>query len=186
MRSFVISSINKFYGYQSTPESSTRAHKTSPVSPHLNILRSGERSSNVDRRCWRSMSCQNKTTSDSMNINPTESEVQMQLVDYLTLLENQGKVLWFTGSGNGQFQKSIMVKMKMHREWIRPGMPDLMICFRKHIVFIELKREKTGRLTEWQQKAIKAINTVWDQSDVVAAFVCYGFKEAEAIINNYI
>lgn len=51
-----------------------------------------------------------------MNNTPTESQVQMQIVEYLSILENQKKVLWFTGSGNGQFQKSIAVKMKMKRE----------------------------------------------------------------------
>jgi len=120
-----------------------------------------------------------------VNNTPTESEIQMQIVEYLSILENQKKVLWFTGSWNGQFQKSIAVKMKMKREWIRAGMPDLFIVFRSQIVLIELKREKGWYPTEEQKKAIEAINTAWDQWNC-SAFIAYWFQEAKKIIDWYI
>jgi hypothetical protein len=72
----------------------------------------------------------------------SESEIQIALVEYLDILEKQGKVLWYTASGNGQYQKSIAVRMKMKREGIRAGMTDLLVIFRHYIVFIELKVEK--------------------------------------------
>jgi len=46
----------------------------------------------------------------------SEAEIQMQVVEYLDLLQNQKKVLWFSASGNGQFQKSPKVRAKMWRE----------------------------------------------------------------------
>lgn len=121
----------------------------------------------------------------TISITPTESQVQMQIVEYLSLLENQKKVLWFTGSWNGQFQKSMWVKMKMKREWIRAGMPDLFIVFHSQIVLIELKREKGWYPTEEQKKAIEAINTAWDKWNV-SAFIAYWYNEAKEIIDGYI
>lgn len=119
------------------------------------------------------------------NTTPTESEVQMMLVDYLSILENQKKVLWFCSSANGQFQKSIMVKMKMKREWVRAWYPDMTIIFPKNIIFIELKREKWWYPTEDQKKVIEAINKAWDHWNC-SAYIAYWFEEAKKIIDWYI
>lgn len=114
-----------------------------------------------------------------------EADIQVAVVQYLEILEKQWKVLWFTWSGNWQWQQSAWVKAKMAREWIRPGMPDLMICFRKRIIFIELKSD-SGKPTDWQKKAISAINTVWDATGIVSAYLAYSFSEAKAIIDKNI
>lgn len=119
------------------------------------------------------------------NNTPTESQDQIKLVQYLEILERQWKVLWFTGSGNWQFQKSMAVKMKMKREWIRAGMPDLTIVFTRYLVFIELKRLKGGKPTDEQIKAIESINKVWDQNGLVAGYIAYGFEEAKKIVDHY-
>jgi len=119
------------------------------------------------------------------NNTPTESQDQMKIVDYLEVLERQWKVLWFTWSGNWQFQKSIAVKMKMKREWIRAGMPDLFIVFRSQIVLIELKREKGWYPTDEQKKAVESINIVWDKVWWVCAFITYWFEETKKIIDFY-
>jgi len=118
-----------------------------------------------------------------MNKTPTESEDQIKLVQYLDILVRQGKVLWFTWSGNWQFQKSMWVKMKMKREWIRAGMPDLLIVLPTRIVFIELKRLKGGKPTDEQLHAIEAINKMWDTTWTVQAYFAYGFEEAKLLID---
>lgn len=119
------------------------------------------------------------------NNTPTESQDQIKIVQYLEILERQWKVLWFTGSGNWQFQKSMAVKMKMKREWIRAGMPDLFIVFQSQIVLIELKRLKGGKPTEEQIKAVESINKVWDKVWWICAFITYWFDETKKIIDHY-
>lgn len=120
------------------------------------------------------------------NLTPTESQEQIMLVQYLDILERQGKVLYFSWSGNGQFQKSIQVKMKMKREWIRPWMPDMMIVLQNNLLFIELKRKKGGKVTDEQKKAIEAINKMWDTTNTVSAYIAYWFDEAKTIIDKYL
>lgn len=73
----------------------------------------------------------------------------------------------------------------MHREWVRPWMCDLMIVLQKRIIFIELKSEK-WKPTDAQKVAINAINTVWDETGIVSAYLAYSFSEAKAIIDKNI
>ena len=121
-----------------------------------------------------------------MNITPKESEEQVKVVQYLEILERQWKVLWFTASANWQFQKSMAVKMKMKREWVKAWMPDIMIIFQKYLVFIEMKRLKGGTVTVDQKRAIEAINIVWDPKWVLAWYIAHWFDEAKTIIDFYI
>lgn len=120
------------------------------------------------------------------NNTPTESVEQIKVVQYLDILERQGKVLWYTASANWQFQKSMAVKMKMKREWVRAWMPDIMILFQKYLVFIEMKRLKWSTTTKEQKKAIEAINIVWDPKWIVAWYIAHWFDEAKTIIDFYI
>lgn len=120
------------------------------------------------------------------NNTPLESQEQIKVVQYLDILERQWKVLWYTASANWQFQKSMWVKMKMKNEWVRAGMPDILIIFKRNIVFIELKREKWWKVTDEQKLAIEKINIVWDLWNwIVSAFVCFWFNEAKFIIDKY-
>lgn len=73
----------------------------------------------------------------------------------------------------------------MQREWIRPWTPDLFIVLKKRIIFIELKSEK-WKPTDAQKKAISAINTVWDATWIVSAYLAYSFSEAKSIIDKNI
>ncbi len=120
-----------------------------------------------------------------MNNTPKESEEQIKVVQYLDILERQWKVLWYTASANWQFQKSIWVKIKMKKEWVRAWMPDLMICFQKYLVFIEMKRAKGWKVTDEQKKAIESINMVWDPKWVLAWYIAHWFDEAKTIIDFY-
>ena len=116
-----------------------------------------------------------------MNTTPLESQVQEMVVQYLSILESQGKVLWFTGSGNGQYQKSIRTKMKMKREGIRAGMPDIFIAYPDRLVFIELKREKGWVASDDQKHAIEQINKACGH-----AYIAKWFAEAKKIIDDNI
>ena len=123
----------------------------------------------------------------TMKIYPLEEEEQIKLVDYLSILENQWKVLWFCSSPAWQYQKSWRVKAKMKRTWVRPGMPDMMIVFPRNIVFIELKRQKWGKPTDEQKNAVAMINKASDATWwMFPAFISYWFDEAKVIVDRYI
>lgn len=115
----------------------------------------------------------------------TESQIQVAIVEYLYLLEKQKKILWFTASWNWQFQKSMAVKMKMKKEGVRPGMPDIMICYHDRIIFIELKSEK-WKATKYQRDVLKYINKIWFLNWIVKWHLAFSFTEAKTIIDSYL
>lgn len=65
-------------------------------------------------------------------------------------------------------------------------MPDLMIVLHNQLLFIELKRQKGGKVTEEQKKAIEMINRMGDTTNTVSAYIAYWFEEAKIIINKYL
>jgi len=104
---------------------------------------------------------------------PTEHEEQCALVQYLEL-----KKLKFTSIPNSTYTKSWKQKAKNKAEGLRPGLPDLLVIVKDHLVFIEMKRVKGGRVSEHQETWIAALN----DCKSVQAFVCYGADEAMNLI----
>lgn len=104
---------------------------------------------------------------------PTEHEEQCTLVDYLEL-----KNIKFTSIPNSTYTKSWKQKSKNKAEGLRPGLPDMLVIIKNHLVFIELKRVKGGRVSEHQESWIAALNGC----EAVQAFVCKGAQEAMDLI----
>lgn len=90
--------------------------------------------------------------------------------------------LLFAIPNGGQRHAAIGLKMKL--EGVRPGVPD---CFlpvptaQYHGLFIEMKRQKGGRVSPEQKDWLEHLNNAGYK-----AVVCRGFLEAKAVIEGYL
>lgn len=110
---------------------------------------------------------------------PTESQDQIK---FATWLSKMG--IKFTASANGG-SRNLIEAAKFKRMGVSPGFPDIEIPLpsgRYHGLYIELKRESPkGKLTHQQ---IDWINYLREKG--YYADVAYGFKEAQAIVLQYL
>ena len=111
----------------------------------------------------------------------TEDEHCYILVEYLQILQNAGKISCFAHIPNSTFTKDWGVKMKNKKMGVRAGVPDYVIVFHNKTIFIEMKRTKGGRLSEYQRNWIKALN-----NGCTEAFVCKGSSNAIDLIEKYL
>ena len=73
---------------------------------------------------------------------------------------------------------------RMTAQGVKPGVPDLFIpraAGKFHGLFIEMKREKGGRLSPDQAEWITLL-----RREGYAAYVCPGFDNARAVIDHYL
>ncbi|MFH2045962.1 MAG: VRR-NUC domain-containing protein [Pseudomonadota bacterium] len=103
------------------------------------------------------------------NLIPTEFNEQKAFVEYLRL-----KGYKFTSIPNSTYTTSWKQKMTNKNLGLNPGLPDLLICLPDKLLFIEMKRTKNGRVSEFQKEWIDALNKITN----VEAFVCNGCDEA--------
>lgn len=111
-------------------------------------------------------------------LNPTEYYECLDLVEYLDILKNQGKVKLFTHIPNETFTKSWNVKRKNKLMGVRKGFPDYVVITDKEIVFIEMKRKKGGVTSPEQKEWIEAFRSLG-----LRAEVCKGFEEAKLFLD---
>ena len=118
-----------------------------------------------------------------MNATPLEQAECRTFVEYLELLQKQGKIGLFTHSSNETYTKSWKIKNRNKAMGVRAGMPDYLICLPAHktLLFIEMKRVKGGTLTVEQKAWLKMLNECG-----VIALVAKGFDEANAILERYV
>lgn len=76
----------------------------------------------------------------------------------------------FTAIPNSTYTKSWKQKVKNKTMGLRPGLPDLLLIVDNRLVFIEMKREKGGTVSEYQKEWIEAIN----RCENAVAVVCRG------------
>ena len=105
----------------------------------------------------------------SKEIIPYEDDEQEVVVDWLEV--NNMK---FSMIPNATFTPSWSQKHKNRKLGLRPGLPDLLICCRLGLVFIEMKRRKGGTVSKEQRAWIERLN----EYDGVEARVCRGSEEA--------
>ena len=116
---------------------------------------------------------------------PLESTEQ---VNFILWLEKRG--LKFSSIPNSTWTPSIKQKIKNKKEWLRAGLPDLLILIEKNkssvdrdiLIFIEMKRQKGGGVSDSQLSWIKALNSVVD----VEAKVCKWAEAAIKYISEYL
>ena len=117
-----------------------------------------------------------------------EEQEQALFVDWLEMNN-----LKFTAIPNNTWTTSFNQKRKNKRTGLRPGFPDMIVIVpgadKVHrLICIEMKKAKQigkkgrpiggGKLKPHQQEWIIALNKCND----VEAFVCYGFEEAKAVV----
>lgn len=101
---------------------------------------------------------------------PTEANEQMAVVQWLEI-----KGLKFSAIPNSTYTTSWKQKRKNKDTGLRAGLPDLLICLPNKLLFVEMKREKGGTLSDCQREWIDALNLIGGN---VEAIVCCGADEA--------
>lgn len=107
----------------------------------------------------------------------TEEQEQEIFVEYL-----EKNKLKFSALPLSTFTKSWAVKNRNKKMGVRAGVPDMMIIVKNKLVFIEMKRKKTGKISDYQKSWLEELN----KCEGVQAFVCYGYEESKKIIDNII
>jgi len=116
---------------------------------------------------------------------------QIKVIHYLSILQNQGKVIEYFAVPNGG-SRNVREAMNLKKEGVKAGVSDLVVILQDKILFIEMKRPpkilKSGKLSyagikvsENQKVFLENVNN----GDVSAGFVCYGFDEAKKVIDEY-
>lgn len=110
-----------------------------------------------------------------MKIVPSEHDEQVAFVEWLEV--NGYK---FSAIPNATWT-SFSQQKKNKAEGVRPGLPDLLVIVKNHLVWIEMKRSDLkpkrggkGGLSKHQIGWIEALNGCAN----CQAYVCYGYTEA--------
>ena len=114
-----------------------------------------------------------------IQINPTEEQDCIALVQYLRLLENTGKVVKFTHIPNETYTPYRTTKARNVRMGVVSGFPDYVIVGRTKTIFIEMKRKKGGKQTEAQREWMLALFNTKQR-----VFLCFGFDEAKQVVDD--
>lgn len=115
---------------------------------------------------------------------PTEGEEQATLFSWASMMSHKRPELQllFHIPNGGRRSKSEAARFKA--EGVKPGVPDLFLPVARgpyHGLFIELKRQKGGTISPAQHR--------WGRSLTAQGFlatVCYGWKDAAALIEDYL
>ena len=122
---------------------------------------------------------------------------QIKLVQFLFLLERQGKIEFFYSNVNelksksDNFQNMLMGK-KLKEMGKRKGVADITILTRKKLIFIEIKRKrevlKSGKLSQrdLSSKEQKSFIKIVNKLSYATGKICYGFEEAKKFIEEWI
>ena len=121
---------------------------------------------------------------------PLESEEQEKLVNYLKILENQGKIITFYANVNEnrmhkQIKKYAIIAEKVNKKLgKKKGVSDITIILKDKVLYIELKRAKKS-LSKVSKEQINFLDKI-KQSNVCDGSVCYGFEEAKEFIDKFL
>ena len=96
-------------------------------------------------------------------------------------MDSEG-ILAFAVPNSGK--RSMAQANYMRQEGMRKGVPDILVCEpcgQYHGLFIEMKKPKTGKLSEEQREWLHELSLKG-----YATAVCYGFNEAKETVENYL
>jgi len=113
-----------------------------------------------------------------MKRNAIESEIQKAAVKFLQLQENLGRLTYFSIPNN---PRSAATGLKLKREGMRAGTPDLMILAKDRVpLFVEMKAPK-GRLSDDQ---ILAADRLTEHGALVV--ICRSVTDVEMLVGNWL
>jgi len=112
---------------------------------------------------------------------PSEHDEQCAFVEWL-----EGNGYRFSAIPNATWT-SFSQQKKNKIEGVRPGLPDLLVIVKNHLVWIEMKRSDLkpkrggrGGLSPYQISWIEALNGC----ENCQVYVCYGYSEAVDAIHS--
>ena len=114
---------------------------------------------------------------------PTEESDCIAFASYLRL-----KGLKFSHIPNETYTKSWKVKQRNKDIGVSRGVPDYIILIERPLnanstlLFIEMKREKGGKVSEEQAEWVNGLNKVFG----VVAMVCRGFDQAKEAVDAFL
>lgn len=114
------------------------------------------------------------------SIPASEHEEQCTFVEWIETKKRK-----FTAIPNGG-TRHMGTAVKLKKEGVRPGLPDLLILVNDHLVWIEMKRSDLrpkrggkGGVSDEQWRWIDALN----RCNNVQVYVCYGAEEAMKVVD---
>lgn len=91
-------------------------------------------------------------------MNPLEYEECIIFTDWLNIMKSLGKIVDYAHIPNGTYTPSWNQKRKNARLGVSAGFPDYAIITRgRHLLFVEMKRVKGGRVSEEQEFWLKEL-----------------------------
>lgn len=113
---------------------------------------------------------------------PTEHAEQVALFDWWRLwARNHPALLWAIPNGG---RRDAVTGARLKAEGVMAGIPDICLSWPSqghHGLFIELKRQRIGKVSNAQQAACEALKTAGYRVEV-----CRGWQEAKTVIENYL
>lgn len=109
-----------------------------------------------------------------------EDDLTEEVAKYCEVLLLQKKITAFSHVPQETFTKSWGIKAKNKRMGVKPGVPDMLIVYPHNVLFLELKKEKGGVVSESQKHWIEALSA----TGVVTAVVAKGWLEAKQAIDS--
>lgn len=110
-----------------------------------------------------------------------EDEHTEMVAGYLDFMMSVGSVVEYTHTANETYTRSPMQKARNTKMGVRSGIPDMVVVFKRVVLFLELKRPVGGVVSPTQKKWIAALRGV---GGAVRCEVANGFDEAKKIIDD--
>lgn len=114
---------------------------------------------------------------------PTEAQEQTTLFKWAALMARKWPELRLLHHIPNGGSRNAIEAARLKAQGVKPGVPDIFLpCAKKGFygLYIELKRQKGGRVSEEQKSMIDALR---DEGYKVA--VCKGWEEAKNVITEY-
>lgn len=112
----------------------------------------------------------------------TEFEEQKLLIQWFDL-QYKNKYVFFSVP-NGLYTKNLIIAKKAKATGLRNGVPDLFLAVSRqgyHGLFIEMKRLKSGYVSQPQKEMIARIELAGYKCEI-----CKGFEAAKHVIEEYL
>jgi hypothetical protein len=125
-----------------------------------------------------------KTTIDEIFIEPTEAEEQRELFKWAKRQSGRHPELQYMYHVPNGGRRRTREAALLRAEGVKSGVPDIVLPAPKrpyHGLYIEMKRQKSGTVSEDQKKYLDFLNFAGYK-----AVVCHGWKEASDTIMNYL